>query len=194
MGSLVRIECPACHLEGMLSSFVTVDVAYFGEVVITTLRCPNCGMKGTDVLPVTSRGPARYTLKVSGPSDLDVRVVRSSTSRVSIPEIGLTIEPGPSLDGYVTNVEGLLRRVIGVVRTLERDLGNEPEKRERALSLLKLLERSVAGRMEEGESFTIVLEDPLGAGLLASEDDRALFTLLTDEEAAAILRKRTDGN
>ncbi|MBP3800305.1 MAG: hypothetical protein ILA19_04935, partial [Bacilli bacterium] len=36
---------------------------------------------------------------------LSVRVVRSQSATVTIPEIGVKVEPGPKSEGYVTNVE-----------------------------------------------------------------------------------------
>ncbi len=138
------------------------------------MLCPHCGMRSTDVLNVTNKEPARYVLKVSSSTDLDVRVVRSSTSKLSIPEIGLVVEPGRSLDGYITNVEGILRRLLEVVRTMEMGLGDDPERLARAKGLIGLLERFIEGKMAEGESLTLVLEDHQGNGLMASSDGRVM--------------------
>ncbi|MCU0799080.1 MAG: ZPR1 zinc finger domain-containing protein [Candidatus Thermoplasmatota archaeon] len=162
-------------------SVITVDVPYFGEVILSTIICPLCGMKSTDVHPVGVREPARYVLQIRSAADLDVRVVRSSTSKLSIPEIGLVVEPGSALDGYITNVEGVLRKLLEVVRTMERDLGDDKERIEKARGLIGLLESVIAGNSANDGPLTLILEDPLGNGLMASSDGRVVRSLLDGE-------------
>lgn len=186
MGPSDGLECPSCDLSGVTINLTTVEIPYFGEVILSTMLCPNCGMRSTEVYPVKEREPARYILKVRSTIDLDVRVVRSSSSRLSIPEIGLVVEPGPSLEGHITNVEGIFLRLLEVVRTMERDLGDDIERLDKARALIELLERFVTGRMEEGESLTLVLEDPKGNGIMAASDGRVLkepLNILEDQRS-----------
>ena len=62
-----------------------------------------------------------------------VRVVRSASARVEIPEIGVEIDPGPACEGFVSNVEGVIDRIDDVVSGVLT--WAEGEERENALVL-----------------------------------------------------------
>ena len=53
-------------------------------------------------------------------ADLDARVIRSSSGTLRIPELGVDIEPGFASESYISNVEGVLDRVEGVVEFATR--------------------------------------------------------------------------
>mgnify|MGYP000241631161 CR=1 FL=1 len=103
---------------------------------------------------------------MEGLADLNIRVVRSSTATVRIPELGVCIEPGPMAEGFISNVEGLLERVEGVVRGL---LNSEEDPAERAKyeRFLRRLREAREGRTK----FTLILEDPLGNSAIISEKE-----------------------
>ena len=105
-------------------------------------------------------------MTVEGLADLNIRVVRSSTATVRIPELGVCIEPGPMAEGFISNVEGLLERVEGVVRGL---LNSEEDPAERAKyeRFLRRLREAREGRTK----FTLILEDPLGNSAIISEKE-----------------------
>ena len=48
----------------------------------------------------------RFEMQVKTCDDFDVRVIRSMTARIEIPELGVRMNPGPACEGFVTNVEG----------------------------------------------------------------------------------------
>ena len=104
-----------------------------------------------DELPVTTR------------EDLDVRVVRSMTGVLEIPECGVRIDPGPACEGFVTNVEGVLDRIAQAIRIAVTD-GDETEK-ERARVLLEKIECIKTG----GLPVTLIIQDPMGNSVLVSD-------------------------
>ena len=66
--------------------------------------------------------------------DLAIRVVRSMSASIEIPELGVRIDPGPACQGFVSNVEGVLDRIESVVNMALR--WGTDEEQENATALL----------------------------------------------------------
>lgn len=175
----VEARCPGCGRPGLQLRTVTHDVPHFGETLQTLLLCPECGFRHVDVFVVEERDPVRYVLRVREEADLSVRVVRSSSGTVRLPELGLVAEPTPRTEAFVSNVEGLLRRMRGAFEWAERVADSE-EERELARERAREIDDALAG----GREITVVLEDPRGNSAIVG--DRARRTILTEEEAAAL--------
>lgn len=116
--SLSYEECPYCLYKKM--EVITYDyyIPNFGDATIISKRCPKCGYKHSDVLLKDVKPPTRYVMTVNSIHDLDVRVVKSSTATVRIPELGFEMTPGPASKGFITNVEGILNRVIDAIERI----------------------------------------------------------------------------
>lgn len=179
MVELLDLPCPGCQRRGILYVMTTLDVPYFGPTVETLLQCPECGFRHVDVLTTQEREPARVTFPIAAEEDMLVRVVRSASCTIRVPELGVLVEPGMFAEAFVSNVEGLLARVERIVRVLHRDAEDEASRR-RAQRLLDRLARVRAGK----ERATLVLEDPFGNSAVVS--DRARREALPPEEAARL--------
>ncbi|MBN1389920.1 MAG: ZPR1 zinc finger domain-containing protein [Candidatus Thermoplasmatota archaeon] len=169
-------------------------VPYFGEMVISTIICPRCGFRSSDIIPVETRKPKRYSVVLGPPERLDLRVVRSGTSTVRVPEIGARIDPGRISEGYVTNVEGILRRIRDILIQMRDDMDRHPdtpdieEKRAKASELLMLLDGLMDGSLPEGKQITLVIEDPMGnSAIISPEEGMVTEEILTEEEIAQLL-------
>jgi zinc finger protein len=94
--------------------------------------------------------------------DLMVRVVRSASAKVQIPELGVEIDPGPACEGFVSNVEGVIERIDDVVSGVLT--WAEGEERENALALQERI-----GLAREGSiPFTLTIEDQSGNSAIVS--------------------------
>lgn len=159
----MREKCPVCGSGTLETNIVEENVEFFGRMLLVTTYCSNCGFRHNDVIMVDQREPVRIKFTASGEEDLKVRVIRSSHASIRIPEIGVSIDPVTSGESFVSNVEGVLLRVINIMSQLLRD--SEGEKREDLLERLKKI-----GRMRNGlEKFTIIIEDPSGNSAIVSE-------------------------
>jgi zinc finger protein len=115
--------------------------------------------------------PARYTVAVEAEDDLAIRVVRSMSAAIEIPELGVRIDPGPSCQGFVSNVEGVLDRIEEVVKGAFR-WGTDVEK-ENATALIADIARVKAGTFP----ITLILEDPCGnSGIIAEKTVKEAYT------------------
>jgi len=186
--------CFVCDIGRLVLNTTTIDIPNFGEVSVTTFICDHCGYRSTDVIPVEARPPARYSCKVDGDPSLSIRIIRSSTGTIRIPEIGVRIDPGTVSEGYITNSEGVLNRVETIIdqvlkeanRALERG-EDEPANKEKASRCMALNDRIKAAK-EGNDSLTIILEDPLGNSGMVGPSGRVIKSPLGPEDIADLLR------
>ncbi|MBR7051350.1 MAG: ZPR1 zinc finger domain-containing protein [Methanobrevibacter sp.] len=169
------IKCPACGIEGVAKSIMKeLEIPHFGQVMETTLQCPSCGFKHSDILALEHKDPAKYVLEINK-NTLSVRVVRSQSATVIIPEAGIKVEPGPKSEGYVTNVEGVLTRFeSAVIRALK--LFDDAESQKNAKSTLKFIQELKKGN----GTATLIILDPFGQSSIVS--DSAEVSEIPEEE------------
>ncbi len=86
-----------------------------------------------------------------------VHVVRSKHSTVRILELEVTITPGPSSEGYISNVEGVLNRIKDVLMMFPNS--------EKSSVLRKKIEMAMNGR----EILHLEIEDPTGNSAILSK-------------------------
>jgi zinc finger protein len=154
--------CPCCNSE-IEYLYTTENIPYFSDILIISAVCSSCGYKYVDTQLLKQNDPARYTFAVKTSGDLGVRVVRSMSASIEIPEIGVRIDPGPACQGFVSNIEGVLERIGQVVKGALQ--WGTPEEKENAAILLADIERVKAGLYP----VTLILEDPSGNSAIVSE-------------------------
>jgi len=173
----IDIPCPICAVEGQLGMVANVDeIPYFGEHTQVTVLCHACGWRQTDFIPAEGKKAGAWS-----------RVVRSSSCTVKIPDLDLEVMPGTNSTGYVSNIEGVLKRFVDIInmvrRDVERDLTLESEENheesKKSLGILDSLLKSI--EQAGGESvFTVEFLDPHGHSMILDGD--ATERELTDEE------------
>lgn len=171
-------SCPVCCAE-MQFCWESQDIPYFGEAMVIAGVC-SCGFRHSDTILLSQKEPARYTLQVTEPGDLDARVIRSSSGTIRIPELGIDVEPGPASESYISNVEGVLARITEIVAfaTRSAEEAGDAERTRRGEEILESIRQTLCGQF----SLTFMIEDPLGNSAIASE--KAVRASLTDEEIA----------
>ena len=111
MESPMETSCPVCGDEKSLKMIAhTTQIAYFGEHTQITLTCSNCGLRQTDFIPAEGKKPGVWSLELSSANHLNARVVRGSNCTIEIPELDLAVFPGTHSSGYVSNIEGVIKR------------------------------------------------------------------------------------
>jgi len=159
--------CPSCQ-TAIEYLYQTEDIPYFSGVLIISACCEECGYRFADTQILTQREPARWELDVSSVDDLVIRVVRSTSGSICIPELGVQIDPGPACEGFITNVEGVISRIEKVVEGAL--LWAEPEERVNAEALKDKMAAVRAGEFP----ITLILEDRNGNSLIVSEKARKM--------------------
>ncbi|MDO5823040.1 ZPR1 zinc finger domain-containing protein [Methanobrevibacter sp.] len=159
------IKCPACSVEGIAKSIMKeIEIPHFGKVLETTIKCPECGFKHSDIIALEQNDPAKYVIGINK-NNLSVRVVRSQSSTVVIPELGVKVEPGPKSEGYVTNVEGVLTRFEDAVKKA-LNLFDDLESQENGKNTLNRIRELKKGN----GTATLIMLDPFGQSNIVSEN------------------------
>lgn len=176
------IKCPSCSVGNLRITEIPYRVPYFGTILLVTLQCENCGFSHRDLFSIDFHEPMRYEVKVKGVEDLKIRVIRSSSGTIRIPELGVRIDPGPFAEGFISNVEGVLERVERAAIVLLHGAVDTEEKK-RCLDFLEELRKAKDGLLE----FTLILDDPYGNSAIISVDEgKVVKRRLTEEEIRSL--------
>ena len=174
LGEMI-IKCPACGIEGVAKSIMKeLEIPHFGKVLETTIQCPECGFRHSDVIALEQNDPAKYVIEINK-NNLSVRVVRSQSATVEIPEIGVKVEPGPKSEGYVTNIEGVLTRFEDAVKKA-LNLFDDAVSQENAKKTLEKIQELKKGN----GTATLIMLDPFGQSNVVSE--KAEISEIPEEE------------
>ena len=166
MQSKVNAPCPQCSVEESLTMLtISSEIPYFGEHTQITVLCDKCGWKHTDFIPSDGEKPGFSSLVIDSEKKNAARVVRSSSCTIRIPELDLEISPGGSSSGYVTNIEGVIKRFENAIETIIRG-SDEDQDSEIARQILERLRM-----VKEGEEIVrLEMLDPRGRSQIIHHD------------------------
>ncbi len=163
-------ECPICHAKSLTLMEASTDVPFFGKCHIFSMSCSSCNYHKADVESEEQKEPCKYELEISSEDDMKIRIVKSAEATLKIPHM-VTIESGPSSNGYITNVEGVLQRIQKIMEQA-RDSAEDDSDKTKAKNALKKLTRIKWGQ----EKAKMIIEDPTGNSAIIS--DKAIRTKL----------------
>ncbi len=163
MRTVVPGPCPVCQTE-IHYLYLTDEIPYFSEILIISALCPSCGYRLADTQILRNSEPTRWELGIETPDDMMIRVIRSTNGTITIPELGIRIDPGPACEGFISNVEGVLDRIGNVLKSL-LSWAETDDERER----IRCLQESLA-KVKEGElAVTLVIEDLSGNSAIIAD-------------------------
>ena len=167
MQSKVDAPCPQCLKDNSLTMLaMSSEIPYFGEHTQITVICELCGWKHTDFIPSDGEKPGYSSLVVDNSEKCSARVVRSSSGTIRIPELELEVSPGGSSSGFVSNVEGVIKRFEDAVGSILRGNADDEKIVKASLELLESL-----SYMKSGSSHLLIeLLDPRGRSQIIHND------------------------
>ncbi len=178
MRQVVPGPCPSCGAE-IEYCYQTEDIPYFYGILIISASCRACGYRLADIQLLKNAEPSRWEVSVDSPDDLNIRVVRSMNGIITIPELGVRVDPGPACEGFVSNVEGVLNRVEKVIDSVI-SWADDEEERGRAASL----KGQIALVKEGALPITLRIDDPTGNSAILADKARIYpITCVGVEEA-----------
>ncbi len=177
MKVVTKSNCPLCG-SAMKFDWETKEIPHFGEAMIIAGICDGCNFRLTDTILLGQHDPSRYTFTIECPEDLNARVIRSTSGTVRVPELGIDVEPGPASEAYISNIEGVLQKIRGVVSFATKSAkdAGAMENVQQGEHVLDCIDRAIEGQ----RPLTIILEDPMGNSAIVSE--KAVTKKLTKEE------------
>jgi len=156
--------CPFCHEKKLVLMDMKKEIPFFGMTFLFSMDCSGCGYHKADIEAETPGEPCKYTIDLSSEEDMKIRVVKSSNANIKIPHVG-DILSGPSSNGYVTNIEGILNRMMKQLEIIRDNDEEEEESRKKAKNMIKKLHRVIWGQ----EKQRLILEDPTGNSAIISD-------------------------
>lgn len=154
-------SCPVCGEDSLVKNKKRHELTHFGEILIITANCSNCGFNNSEVNILEDNPPARYIVNIENKKDLKTKLIRGSNGTVEIEELGMKLEPGSGANAFFTNIEGLLNRFETVLKS---DWDKESDQ-EAANSLLKELKKVKSGK----NSVEVKVSDPKGNSALIGD-------------------------
>jgi len=155
------IECPECKGKALMTEFIK-EIPFFGRTLFSNLSCKECNFNLNDISSDSEKQPTKYSVQINSEKDLSVKIVKSSTSTVQVPELGVRIEPTVNSQGYFTNIEGLLNKIE---ESLSFTASLEEEEKD-AKDLKEKLFKKINDAKNVKFTFTVIVEDPFGNGAL----------------------------
>ncbi len=164
METIENEPCPFCGGKTLTLREDEQDIPYFGKVFLFSMECSSCHVNKSDIEAAERKDPSRYTFTISKEDDMKIRIVKSSEATIKLPQLKLSVTPGPASEGYVSNIEGVLNRFYDVIEK-ERDTAEDEADKTKAKNLLKKLKKVTYGDIET----KLVIEDPSGNSAIISE-------------------------
>jgi len=164
MDKIDNETCPLCGTKNLTLTEDEMDIPYFGKTYVFSMSCSNCKYYKSDVEAEEHKDPCKIVFTIENVEDLKVRVVKSSEATVKIPQMRMSVTPGPSSIGYVSNVEGVIDRFVERIEQ-EKNSTDEEDVRKNAKNLLKKIWKVKCGDMP----LKIIIEDPSGNSAIISE-------------------------
>lgn len=163
INEMVKQLCPLCSKKTLILREIETDIPNFGKAFIYSMECSNCKFYNSDLELEKQKYGVRYSLDVDNERDLNIKVAKSSKAKIKIGRI-MTITPGPASQGFITNIEGLLKRAK---HSLEQsyEVEDDKSKKKKLKNMLKKLNNVMLGR----DKITIVIEDPDGNSAIISK-------------------------
>jgi len=155
--------CPMCKAKELTLMEQEREIPYFGKVYMFSMTCSACKYHKADIECAEKHDPAKYTLEVSSEEDMKIRIVKSAEGIVKIPHM-ITMEPGQAAQGFITNVEGLLRRVKAIIEQA-KDTAEDKADQKKAKNMLKKLQKVMWGQ----DKLKIIIEDKTGNSAIISD-------------------------
>ena len=167
---LQEVMCPHCK-KGIIKVNRTLHtLPDKEEILIMLLECESCSFSRSDVIPLSSAfQPGIYTIHVTD-GDLTAKIFRSPTGIISVPEADFVIEPGRSAEYMITNIEGILNRMIKWTKFMLTDYEEHEKEYQKVQKTLDILTKCKNGIMD----FTIILTDKGGGSYVTASNESTL--------------------
>ena len=155
------IECPSCEDENAKLISHLMDIPYYDDFLMVNISCRVCGYKSSDFFNTRHKGYRRFVYSVISAEDDRTKVVKAKEATVSIPELGVTIEPLNDSTTWIRNIEGILDDIEKKLRIVLQSDEDPPiiEATQKRIALLDEMRNYKT-------KFTLIVEDPSGNSVI----------------------------
>ncbi|ABL88377.1 ZPR1-like zinc finger protein [Pyrobaculum islandicum DSM 4184] len=154
-----EITCPVCGTKTFRYVEILYETPFFGNVLLQSGYCSNCGYRLFDVEYAEVGRPIRVIFKAKDGIDVAKSLlIRSKTGVIYSPDLGFSLEPGSHGEPMITTVEGFMYKIIDYAERLK---ALEPENAAKIDGFIN----TVYEKIEKG-GFTLIVEDSLGKSFI----------------------------
>ena len=172
------VTYPVCESENTKITQKIMDIPHFPQLWFINLTCLDCKYKHNDFLNLDVKDPVRHIYHALNKEDYTTKIIRAANGTISFPQIGAMIEPGPSADGFINNIEGILQDIKEKAKFLLNISTSEEEK----IKISKYID-SLDEYINNNLPIDIVIEDPFGnSSIIPNNPANLETTKLTPEE------------
>ncbi len=155
-------KCPICGANSLEVAELLYEVPSFGNVILYSYRCSNCGYRHVDLQYLEEKKWKTYKYDIKDERDVtETMVFRSKTCRIRSPDLGFSIDPGIAAEAFITTVEGLLYKVLDLAERM-LVLSESEEEKAKIREFIENVKKALRGE----RPFTLILEDPYGNSLI----------------------------
>ena len=155
--------CPICQKNTLTLMEAERDIPFFGKAHLFSMNCSSCKYHKADIEFNNQQEPSKYELEISSEEDLKIRIVKSSNANIKLGRIA-TIEANEASNGYITNVEGIIKRIENIIE-FARDNAEDNTERKQAKNHLKKIRKVLWGQ----DKIKLVIEDKTGNSAIISD-------------------------
>ncbi|MFP4118652.1 MAG: ZPR1 zinc finger domain-containing protein [Candidatus Woesearchaeota archaeon] len=156
-------KCPVCARNSFDTIQLLYEIPEFGKSMFFVMKCNSCLYKKNDVMILEEKEPSSYSIEVNGLDDMNIRIIKSSASKVRIPGM-IELESGSVSEGYISNVEGVLVRLHDTLQFAAKSELTRKQS-DRIAKHIGKLEKVMKG----DASLKLIIEDPTGNSAIVSE-------------------------
>ncbi len=167
---LQEVKCPLCKTGTVKVNRTLHTLPDEEEILILLMECESCSFSRNDVIPLHSAfQPAIYTLHITD-GDLTGKIFRSPTGIITLPEADFEIEPGSAAEYLITNVEGILNRMMRWAKLMLSQYTEDEQEYQKVQSTLNTLTECLNGAKE----FHLSLTDKEGGSYVLTTNEASL--------------------
>ena len=155
--------CPICNKNTLTLMEAEREIPFFGLAYIFSMNCNGCGYHKADIEFDSQQEPSKFDLEVSSEEDLKIRIIKSSHANIKLGRI-VTVEANNASNGYITNVEGIIKRIEKIIE-FARDNAEDKSERKAAKNHLKKIRNVLCS----DDKIKLTLEDTSGNSAIISD-------------------------
>jgi len=168
---LQEVKCPRCETGTIEVNRTLHQLPDKEEILILLMECNSCSFSRNDVIPLHSAfQPGIYTLHITD-GDLTAKIFRSPTGVITLPEADFEIEPGSAAEYLITNVEGILNRMIQWSKVMLKQYSEHEQEYQKIQSTLNILMECLDGT----KNFHLILSDKEGGSYVLTTNESTLY-------------------
>lgn len=169
-----KMKCPICKEELEVKDY-KYNIPYYGDIIITSGKCSNCQYTYRDVMILSGSEPRKIIYRVEDSRDINALVVKSSSCRITIPELNIEIKPGIHSQGYITTIEGVIVDLIDILEYMCSEETNKENCEKTRIQLEKARNAEIP--------YTIIIHDYTGVCDIISSYKRPIYEKLDELES-----------